>query len=412
MSFIHLRYIAKIHLNTKKVSFGQKRGEILAYLLSIFEVIMKRICTLLAVLTLSFSSLTATEKVINMFLIGPGLVGSELLRQIGESFTEDDRIEIRLVGLANTKMMAFDTEGLCPYQWKDELAESKEEMSIESFVQKMILLKLPNSVFVDCTSHPCVAEAYRGILSGGIAIVTPNKKANSASYSTYRELRRLSEKNHVKFLYDANVGAGLPFIQTIRTLNRSGDSIVKIEAVLSGTLSYLFNTFDGSVPFSKVLFDAQQKGYTEPDPRDDLNGMDMARKFLILAREAGLQLEMKDIVIQRFLPDECFDAGSVSEFYQELGKWDDEISALAKSAKLNGQVLRFIGTLEDGKAYLSLRAVGQDHPFYALSGADNIGAITSKNYSNSPIVIRGPGAGATVTAASVLGNIVQAGLDE
>lgn len=201
----------------------------------------------------------------------------------------------------------------------------------------------------------------------------------------------------------------MPFIQTIKSISRSGDSITKLEAILSGTLSYLFNTFDGTIPFSQVVREAQQKGYTEPDPREDLNGLDMARKFLILARESGLPLEMRDIVIQRFLPDDCFEAISVSEFYQKLSSYDKHLSALAKNARQNGQVLRFIGTLENGRAVLSLKSVGVDHPFYHLSDTDNIASIHSGIYCKNPIVIKGPGAGASITAANVLSNIIQAG---
>lgn len=192
-------------------------------------------------------------------------------------------------------------------------------------------------------------------------------------------------------------------------MRRGGDSIIKIEAILSGTLSYLFNVFDGTTPFSEVVRQAQKMGYTEPDPRDDLNGMDMGRKFLILARESGLTLEMKDVAIKRFLLESCFDATTVAEFYQKLTEYDQELSAMAIQARQEGKVLRFMGTLENGRATLSLQAIGPEHPFYQLSDTNNIVSITSRYYYKNPVVIKGPGAGASITAASVLSNVIQAG---
>lgn len=371
---------------------------------------MKTLATLIAFLIFSFfSPASATEKVIHVFLVGPGLVGGELLNQIHDNFSSESSIEIRVIGLANSRFMHFDPKGIPLKNWKWELSQSTEAMSIQVFIDRMIALKLPHSVFVDCTSNQIIADTYPNILQSSISIVTPNKKANSGPLSKYNELKNLTAQNLVKFLYDSNVGAGLPFIQTIKSINRSGDSIVKIEAILSGTLSYLFNTFDGTLPFSQVVREAQQKGYTEPDPRDDLNGLDMARKFLILARESGLPLEMNDIVVQPFLSKDCFEADSISEFYEKLASCDEQLSSLAKSASQNGQVLRFIGTLENGQAVLSLKAVSFDHPFYHLSDTDNIASINSQIYFKNPIVIKGPGAGASITAANVLSNILQAG---
>lgn len=373
---------------------------------------MKKLYLLFSLFIFSISAAFAAEKVINVFLIGPGLVGEELLNQIHHGFSSDQRIEIRVAGLADSRFMYFEPKGVALENWRVQLAQSNEPMSMRAFIDRMIELQLPHSVFVDCTSSQSVADAYPTILQSKISIATPNKKANSGSFLTYCALKTLAEESHVKFLYDSNVGAGLPIIHTIQTLNRSGDSIVKLEAILSGTLSYLFNTFDGTVPFSQVVRDAQSQGYTEPDPRDDLNGMDMARKFLILARESGLPLEMSDVVVQRFLPEDCFEAASVSEFYQKLSDFDEKFSSIAKQATQNGQVLRFVGILENGQVILSLKAVGPDHPFYTLSNTDNIASITSHYYSKNPVVIKGPGAGSSITAASVLSNIIQAGLDD
>jgi aspartokinase/homoserine dehydrogenase 1 len=374
---------------------------------------MKKLSLSLVFFIFSFFSIaSSSEQVIHVFLVGPGLVGGELLNQINDRFSTDKTIEIRVVGLANSRFMHFDSIGIDLNNWKSELTRSNRPMSIDEFINEMVNLKLTHSVFVDCTSSQLIADSYQKILQSNISIVTPNKKANSGSLLDYSALRNLVAHREAKFLYDANVGAGLPILKTIKTIKRNGDSIVKLEAILSGTLSYLFNTFDGSIPFSKILHEAQEKGYTEPDPRDDLNGLDMARKFLILAREAGLMLEMNDITIESFLPNECFEAVSVSEFYHKLEEFDEQFSVLAKQARQNGQVLRFIGTLENGRVALSLKAVDKDHPFYNLSDTDNIASISSLIYSKNPIVIKGPGAGASITASNVLSNIIEVGIEK
>lgn len=369
---------------------------------------MKKWILACALCILAFSGLSAAERVIHLFLIGPGLVGKELLTQIRHNFSASHPTQICVVGLADSRRMYFDPHGIDLLEWEGKLAQSEQAMSLDAFIAEMSLLQLPHSVFVDCTSSLSVADTYQAILQLGVPVVTPNKKANSSSFSSYCMLKRVARENGVRFLYDANVGAGLPMIQTVQSLSRSGDKIVKLEAILSGTLSYLFNVFDGSVPFSQVLREAQEKGYTEPDPRDDLNGMDMARKFLILARESGLELEMDDVAIERFLPQECFEAPTVAQFYDQLAHFDEEFTARVTQAASRGKVLRFIGTMEEGQIVLSLKAIGSDHPFFSLSDTDNIASMTSRNYSKNPIVIKGPGAGATVTAASVLSNVIQA----
>ena len=371
---------------------------------------MKKLSMVLWLVVFLFSSTAmAAERVIHLFLIGPGLVGGELIHQIHENFSSETSLEVRVIGLANSRFMRFDPNGLSLNDWKQQLILKGEAMSLELFMQRMIDLELPHSVFVDCTSSQEVADSYPAVLQAGISIVTPNKKGNSGSYLSYCTLQNLAYQNRVKFLYDSTVGAGLPFIQTLKSIHRSGDSLVKLEAILSGTLSYLFNTFNGTIPFSEVVREAQQKGFTEPDPRDDLNGLDMARKMLILAREAGLPLEMDDVVVQRFIPDDGFEAPTVAAFYQKLAECDVSLSCRAAEAAQRGEVLRFIGMLENGKAIISLRSVGKDHPFYQLSDTDNIGSIYSRVYANHPIVIKGPGAGAKVTAANVLSNIILAG---
>lgn len=356
--------------------------------------------------TLLFSNAAAAEKVIHVFQVGHGLVGEELLHLIQSRFSLDQPIEVRVVGLANSKVMHFDPNGIPLTHWKERIRESNELMSIEAFIQKMRAYNLPHSIFVDCTSSQLIADYYPVILDSHLPIVTPNKKANSGSFASYRLLQSLKAEGPLCYLYDSTVGAGLPIIHTIRAMHLAGDSITKLEAILSGTLSFLFNRFDGSAPFSQVVREAQSLGYTEPDPREDLNGMDMARKVVILARESGLALEMSDVTIDPFLPPECFEAKSVSEFYERLESFDASFKEIAEEAKKNGEVLRFIALLEEGKASLSLKRVGASHPFYHLTGTDNIASIQTLTYSKSPVVIRGPGAGASVTASSILSNII------
>ena len=338
---------------------------------------------------------------INLFLIGAGLIGSTLLKQIRKS-----NLPIRLCGLANSNCMFFNSKSISLKDWKQELAQGKPN-ELKDFVARMLELNLPNSVFVDCTASEEVVLVYENILKAGIAIVTPNKKANSGSFKRYQKLRELARKNNTPFLYETNVGAGLPIIHTIQNLILSGDEILKIEAVLSGTLSYIFNTFSSSShAFSQIVRDAKAKGYTEPDPRDDLNGMDVARKILILARETGLTLELKQINVKPILPKKCFSVGSVEDFFVELKKQDDEFNKTKMIALKSNKVLRYIATLSNGKAKIELQEVGQNHPFYHLSGSDNVMSITTKRYNDTPLVIKGPGAGAEVTAGGVFANIL------
>jgi len=338
---------------------------------------------------------------INLFLVGTGLIGSTLLKQIKKS-----NVPIRLCGLANSNRMVFDSKGISLKNWKQELIQGKRN-ELKYFVTRMLELNLPNSIFVDCTASEGVVSAYENIIKAGIAIVTPNKKANSGLFTCYQKLRELAKTNNTPFLYETNVGAGLPIIHTIQSLVSSGDEILKIEAVLSGTLSYIFNTFLANKNvFSQIVREAKAKGYTEPDPRDDLNGMDVARKILILAREIGLKIEINQIHIKPILPKKCFLVDSIDNFFAELAKLDDNFEKKKMQAHKNNKVLCYIATLSNGKAEVGLQEIGQNHPFYELAGSDNIISITTKRYSNTPLVIKGPGAGAEVTAGGVLANIL------
>ncbi len=348
-------------------------------------------------------------KSLNLFVVGHGVVGSELLKIIAKhrSFLKRKKsLELRIIALASSKKMLFDMEGI-----KDE-AEKEIELrgssgEIVSFVDKMIASDLSNSVFVDCTASDEVVGKYVDILNASISIVTPNKRAHSGSMERYLSLKEIAQKRNIKFLYETSVGAGLPIISTLDDLLSSGDEILKIEAVLSGTLSYIFNNFSKDRSFSSVVREAKDRGYTEPDPREDLKGLDVARKLLILARESGLSIEPGSIQLNSLLTQKLEKAKTVEEFFTELVRSDEEYEEKRKAAEEKGERLRYIATLEGGKARVALQSVDISHPFYNLSGADNIVSFTTERYRERPLVIKGPGAGAEVTAAGVLADIIR-----
>ncbi len=341
--------------------------------------------------------------IINLFMVGTGLVGSTLLKQIPKSLAP-----IKIIGLANSQRMLLNETGIPTQNWQTKLTRAKP-LQLQKFVGQILELNLPNSVFVDCTASQEIVPEYNKLLASGVAIITPNKKAASGPLVNYRKLNELASNNQTKFIYDTNVGAGLPVLSTLRGLVASGDQIVKVEVVASGTLSYIFNTFStSSAPFSQIVLEAKAKGYTEPDPRDDLNGLDVARKILIIARESGQSLELKQVKVKPFLPAKCFGVRSVSQFFDELAKNDALMQKQKLAAQKNGLVLRFMATLEGSRATVVLQAVGPEHPFYNLSGSDNIVSITTARYNLTPLVIKGPGAGAQVTAGGVLANILGA----
>ncbi|MBP9838524.1 MAG: bifunctional aspartate kinase/homoserine dehydrogenase I [Proteobacteria bacterium] len=346
---------------------------------------------------------------INLFLMGVGYVGSTLLKQIAEQqqYLQKRGLKLKVNAVANSKKMHFDTSGISFANYQDCLEKSKEKIDIPVFIERIKSLNLPNTIFVDCTASEEVAENYSDILERSISIVTPNKKANSGTHDRYLELKAKAIKRNVKYFYETNVGAGLPVINTLNDLIHSGDEIIKIEAVLSGTLSYIFNSFVSGKTFTEVVQEAKAKGYTEPDPRDDLNGRDFMRKLLILARETGIPLEEKDVVIQSLLNKTCEKAKSVDEFFKLLPEMDKEYEELRSSAEKNGKVLRYIGFIENDKAGVSLQGVDAKHPFYSLSGSDNVISFTTKRYFDRPLVVKGPGAGTEVTAAGVLADIIR-----
>jgi aspartokinase/homoserine dehydrogenase 1 len=353
---------------------------------------------------------------VNLFLLGTGLIGGTLLDQIAqyrEILAEEFKIKINLVGIADSKRMILRATGIDPGKARSFLKEDNatpekpSPLELASFVASMKAMNLPNSCFCDCTASEEVAGWYADILQSSIPIVTPNKRANAGSLGYYRTLKGFSRNRGIPYLYETTVCAGLPVISTLRDLFLSGDKVRRIEAVLSGTLSYIFNNYDGSKSFSALVREAKAKGYTEPDPRDDLNAMDAARKALILARECGLSLEFSAVDIESILPESCFKAEGVEAFFKELEKSDNAFETRRSNAAKEGKALRYVAVIEEGAAKLSLREEEEGSPFRSLIDADNIVVITSDRYSSLPMVIKGPGAGAQVTAGGVFADIVR-----
>ena len=352
------------------------------------------------------------RKLLNLYVVGTGLIGNALIRMVKDQFQKlahENLLEVNVVAVANSKKMLFSEEGLPLASCIQEMKESGEPMDMHSFVDRMVSLNKPNSIFVDCTSSEEVTDFYAATLEANISIVTPNKKANSGAYGKYQELRSVAFKRGVKFLYETNVGAGLPVINTLNDLLLSGDRVISIEGVLSGTLNYIFSSFTEGKKFSEVVREAKAKGYTEPDPRDDLSGTDVARKILILSRETGLELELQDIQVENLVPDDCRGTLTVEEFFVALEKHDAHFDTLRKEAAARKEKLRYKAVLQNGHVSVQLGSVGEQHPFYSLSGSDNIILLTTERYHDRPMVIRGPGAGAAVTAAGVFADIIRIG---
>ena len=365
----------------------------------------------------------AQQKTVNLFLVGTGLIGGTLLDQIAEAREKlaDNMIKVNLIGAANYDKMIFADkqnlyDGLDPIKVKKLLTaagktEGTETIDVKTggavFAEKMASFNLPNSCFCDCTASEDIAALYEKILNYSIPIVTPNKKANSGALDYYKRLTVFSRQRGIPYLYECTVGAGLPVISSLRDLFLSGDKVLKIEAVLSGTLSFIFNNFDGKIPFSALVREAKAKGYTEPDPRDDLNAMDAARKVLILARECGLNIEFKNVTIEPILPQSCFKAKDIDAFFKELEKTDADYEKRRAKAESESGKLRYIAVIEEGKAKISLRSEADGSPFRSLVDSDNIVVITTNRYSKLPMVIKGPGAGAQVTAGGVFADILR-----
>lgn len=349
-----------------------------------------------------------TYKQLNVFIAGAGNVGSKLLSQLYSQmqYLKDQmRLQIQVVGIANSRRVILDDAGIDLTNWKALLQEAPEA-DIHSFVQSIINKNLRNSVFVDVTANAIVASVYDRLLAKSIAVVACNKIACSAKYDSYKKLKLLARTFNTQFLFETNVGAGLPIIGTLNDLLRSGDKINKIQAVLSGTLNFVFNHYDGSIPFAHVVKRAQEEGYTEPDPRLDLGGTDVMRKIMILAREAGEHLEMEEILNESFLPASCFE-GSVDDFYAEMEKQEAHFKQLYDAAKANQAKLKFVAIYDKGIAKVGLQHIPADSDFYHLYGKDNLVLFYTARYPEQPLVIKGAGAGAEVTASGVFADIIR-----
>jgi aspartokinase/homoserine dehydrogenase 1 len=350
-----------------------------------------------------------TYRQINLFIVGVGNVGSRLLAQLQQQqsyLLEHLGLQVRVVGLTNSRMMLLDENGIDLTSWKDKL-DSGIKMSLHEFINFISEKNLRNSIFLDNTANADVAACYDRLLQKSISVVACNKIACSAEYSQYRRLKDLAREFTTSFHFETNVGAGLPVIGTLNDLLRSGDEIERIEAVLSGTLNFVFNHYDGTRPFAEVVKQAQDEGYTEPDPRLDLGGTDVMRKILILARESGYKMEMSEIANDSFLPSSCMD-GDVANFYKELAKHEGHFHKLYDEAFENGKKLKFVAKLDKGKASVGLQHISKEHDFFHLYGKDNAVLFHTKRYSQQPLVIKGAGAGAEVTASGIFADIMRA----
>tara|TARA_B100000073_G_C23702557_1_gene560962 strand:- start:427 stop:1512 length:1086 start_codon:yes stop_codon:yes gene_type:complete len=334
----------------------------------------------------------------NLFIAGVGLIGSSLIEMVGNIGS------INICGLINSKKMIIDSKDIDYKNWETDLDKSLDA-DLDSFID--IASQTPNSIFVDLTASKKISMKTSEILARGISVVTANKITNSMNQEYYDEIRVSELIGNARFKYETNVGAGLPIIETLKTLLNTGDKILKIEGVLSGTLSYLFSEYDGSIPFSKLIKIAMKSGFTEPDPRSDLNGLDVSRKILILVREIGKKIDIQDVFTDSLINENIDPNISLNGFLDELGKYDDEILKVYNNAANNGQVLRYIADWDGKKAKVGLKAVNKENQFYHQSGRENFISITTERYNKSPLVIRGHGAGAEVTAAGVLGDILK-----
>ncbi|NNK39599.1 MAG: bifunctional aspartate kinase/homoserine dehydrogenase I [Winogradskyella sp.] len=348
-------------------------------------------------------------KQVNLFITGVGNVGEKLIDQIKQQkkFVKDNlKVNIRIIGLSNSKRMLCDANGLSLNGWKDNLKKG-EKASLTGFFDKARKLNLRNSVFVDITANAEVAKMYSTYLKQSFSVIACNKIACSDSLDYYNELKTLSRKYNSAFLFETNVGAGLPIIDTLNHLITSGDRVNSIKAVLSGSLNFIFNNYNSDTNFHDVVKKAQVEGYTEPDPRIDLSGIDVARKILILARESGYPLNLEDIKIDSFLTKNAVNASSVSDFYKTLKKEEDHYLSIYKSAERNNCQLKFVADFSEGKASVGLQQIPVGHPFYNLEGKDNIVMFYTMRYPEQPLIIKGAGAGADVTASGLFADIIR-----
>jgi aspartokinase/homoserine dehydrogenase 1 len=345
-------------------------------------------------------------KVLNLFICGVGTVGGKLIEQIRsqyETLMQRNGLKLNVVGIASSKAGVFDRDGIELENYR-ELLKAPEAQG-KNLRDEVLGMNIFNSVFVDCTASKDIASLYQTFLEHNISVIAANKIAASSDYENYMKLKKTARNRGVWFRYETNVGAGLPIIGTINDLRNSGDKILKIEAVLSGTLNFIFNEIAADVPFSETVRRAKEQGYSEPDPRIDLSGTDVVRKLVILTREAGYQVEQADVEKHLFVPNEYFE-GSVDDFWKKLPELDADFEARRKKLEADGKRWRFVATMEDGKTNVALKEVDDNHPFYRLEGSNNIVLLTTERYKEYPMLIQGYGAGASVTAAGVFANIM------
>jgi aspartokinase/homoserine dehydrogenase 1 len=356
------------------------------------------------------SAFYLSSQTLSIGVIGTGLIGSTFLGQLSRrTVTLRSRrgIDLRVRGIMNSRKMLVHDPQLDLAGWDHKLRASTSEADVERFVEHVHATHLPHAVIIDATASAELPRHYESWLARGINIITPNKKGNSGPLASYRSLRETARRYQRYFLYETNVGAGLPVIHTLRDLLETGDEIIRIEGVLSGTLSYIFNSFDGTRTFSEIVREAHSQGFTEPDPREDLSGVDVARKLIILAREMGLEVELNKVEVESLVPEDLRSTG-VEEYLSSLGRHDQAVAELLSAARARGQALRYVGAIEaDGRVSAGLREYPLDHPFANLTGSDNIVSFQTARYNTQPMIVRGPGAGPEVTAAGVFADLLR-----
>ncbi|MCE7991637.1 MAG: bifunctional aspartate kinase/homoserine dehydrogenase I [Roseivirga sp.] len=359
--------------------------------------------------TLHESFFLSDVKKINLFVVGVGNVGRAFLSQVQKQqrmLIKEFSLDIQVVGIANSRKAHFDEQGMDLNHWQDSLANGQDG-NIEGFVDQMKSMNLRNSVFIDITAAKSISEVYQQLLESSISVITPNKIAATREMSKYLALKWATRKYGSQFLFETNVAAGLPVISTLNDLFKSGDKVHAIEAVLSGTLNYLFNNYDGKKPFSTIVKDAKTLGLTEPDPRLDLSGEDVMRKLLILIRESGRKFEMEQIKLIPFLPEACEQADDLEEFYNLLDEHEGHFKGIYEDARAEGAQLRVVASFKNGEAKVGLQKVQKSHPFYYLEGKDNIVLFHTDRYSEQPLVVKGAGAGAEVTASGIFADVLR-----
>ncbi len=353
----------------------------------------------------------SNTQTLNVFIVGTGVIGGELIQQIAaqhQTLIEQNNIDVKVVGISNIDGHLIQEDGIELSNWEATLLKHGKKPDLNDFVETIKALNLRNSVFVDNTGSYDVASKYEELLEKSISVVTPNKIANASDYERYKTIHSIAANTGARFLYETNVGAGLPVISTLKDLIKSGDEILKIEAIVSGSLNYIFSNCSEQKDFASTVKEAREKGYTEPDPKLDLAGQDVARKILILSREIGCTFNLSDIAIENCLSPQSQKTQSIEELWQTLETYDNPIyKERIQKAHSEGKRLKYIATYENGKAKTEIRAIDANHPFYAISGSDNIISFTTARYRTQPLIVIGPGAGAAVTAAGVFADIIR-----